>query len=447
MYLYMNNLRELPNFGCRTTGNALGELLRINNKIVEYDALESVEGKGAWDAYARGSLKDGGIVPRGLYDKFWKYRTRMPLFFNKIEKIDKFFGGRHDYIANSPISSVQIYREFAVSNPRISGLEKSISESDGVIINGEGTLILGNPTLRDALYLLFVIALAKELQAPVYLLNAMIAPCPYNGSDENILNAARELFAYCRIIAVRDMDSHAFLSSLIETKNVIFIPDALFTWGTKIKSCLKAVRAEPRLFVSHPDNLKYTNLPLDRPYICISGSSSAWRSGDKIYAQYSKLISALQSTGYPVLCVETCDGDYFLEQASAECDAFFIPKSTPVMAAAGIIVGSEIYVTGRYHPAIMASSTGVPCIFLRSNSHKTTSIQALLGYDRIFEYPVCPSDAVVLDIMHDVRYLISEGEVLRNKIITHFGKCSKGAYMFSHIISDVNKGNINRLFS
>lgn len=420
MYLYLNNLRELSNFGCRTTGNALGEMLEVNNTMEQYDALESAIYNGAWSNYARPPIKDGGIIPRAIYNRLFKIRNDIPKIFHMVQHIDKIFGGTHDYITNDPDQSVKNYRSFIRSNPKLSTLQDKINESNGIIINGEGTLIFGRPTQRDALYLLFVIALAKILKKPVYLLNAMVTSCPYNGEDETLIRKAIPLLKYCKIVALRESYSYEYVASLVGEENIRLIPDALFTWGPRIRYCAKAVRQEPRLCIAHPDNLQNNNFSFERPYICVSGSSSAWRYKDKIQDQFANLINALKSISLEIFCIETCDGDSFLREVAKRCNVFFLPKQTPIMAAMGVLGGAQVYITGRYHPAIMASANGVPCTFLTSNSHKTASIQKLLGYKHIEEYPVCPTKEDVTEILKSVRLNLDKRDDISPIILSEF---------------------------
>jgi len=435
MYLYFNNLKELPNFGCRTTGMALEQLLAEKNSITRYDAMESVNFSGAWDTYARGPLKHGGVVPRRVYEYAWKNRRAIPRVYNVVNKLDGYSGGKHDYIAADPYESVRNFQKFSLTNPRISALADQMDQADGVAINGEGTLIFGNP-LRDALYLLFVIAFAKMKGKPVYLLNAMIAPCPYNGENVDIVARALPLLKYCERIAVREPRSYEYLAEKIGSFNVEIIPDALFTWGEKIRSSVRLTRTEPWLCAPHPERADFTHFSFSQPYISISGSSSAWRHEPAIWTQFPKLISALQRKGYPVYCIEACDGDFFLEKMAKECGAFFIPKSSPVMAAAGVIAGSLVYVTGRYHPSIIASASGTPCVFLSSNSHKTLSIQTLLGYENKIEYSICPSNEEIDKISKHVDWLIANRTPLSRSILSNFERCGQHARRYADVLDD-----------
>lgn len=435
MYLYINNLRELPNFGCRTTGIALKKILEKSVQLKQYDAMESVN-EGGWDTYARGPLKNGGIIPRYIYNRSWKFRKQAPHAHRLIKLIDQITGGQHDYISTNPNQSVLQYKKFIPENPRIALLEEQINESKGIIINGEGTLIFSNPMLRDALYLLFIIAMAKEKNKPVFLLNSMVAPCPYTGEDKETLERALPLLAYCKKVAVRDHTSYEYLSSKIGSNNLDLIPDALFTLGDDIRAAASIIRKHAWISEPFPSNQDFSNLSFDEPYICVSGSSSAWRHEPEIRTQFKKLISKIKELGYPIYCVETCDGDSFLKQIAESCGVPFVHKNTPVIAAAGIIANSLVYITGRYHPSIMASASGTPCVFLSSNSHKTQSIQTLLGYKNQTEYSICPNESQISNIISHINCLIANRQTYQNEILSNFQIQGEKAMRYATILTN-----------
>ncbi|MBY4598098.1 polysaccharide pyruvyl transferase family protein [Ottowia caeni] len=351
-----------------------------------------------------------------------------------IEAIDRSFGAKHDYITSNPIESLELYKTFSKTTPRIKSLSDQLERSSGLIINGEGTLIFGKSTSRDALYILFAIALAREINKPVYLLNAMIAPCPYSGEDTEVVKSAIPLLEYCQTIAVREHQSYEYVSSKIGNSKLRLIPDALFTWGSRFRNCHRALQKEWEIGSSYPTHEGFSNISFNRPYVCISGSSSAWRYEHSIQPQFKKLVTSIQNLGYPVFCIETCDGDTFLKEVAIECGARFIPKHTSVFAAAGLIGGSIAYITGRYHPSIIASASGVPCIFLSSNSHKTSSIQKLLGYDEIIEFPICPNDNQISDILEHLEKIAMNRESMSRSILNNYNNQSDLAMSYKNII-------------
>ena len=93
-----------------------------------------------------------------------------------------------------------------------------------------------------------------------------------------------------------------------------------------------------------------------------------------------------------------------------------ITIDTPIISAGKILANADAYISGRYHPAILASLGGTPCIFMSSNSHKTKSLQELLEYDFIHEYYVLPSDIEIEKMIERTKFLLAQGQDLRIKI-------------------------------
>lgn len=116
-----------------------------------------------------------------------------------------------------------------------------------------------------------------------------------------------------------------------------------------------------------------------------------------------------------IFLIQVCEGDTFLKEVSKKTSVPLISMETPIIAAAKILANAQAYVSGRYHPAIMASLGGTPCVFMGSNSHKTWSLQALLEYDKIMEYDSVPSAEEIKKIVADTIKIIGDLE-LRDKI-------------------------------
>ena len=79
------------------------------------------------------------------------------------------------------------------------------------------------------------------------------------------------------------------------------------------------------------------------------------------------------------------------------------------------MANAQVYISGRYHPAIMASLGGTPCVFMGSNSHKTWSLQSLLEYDNVIEYSPIPNEIEIAQIISDA-LKVANDNVLRSKI-------------------------------
>ena len=93
-----------------------------------------------------------------------------------------------------------------------------------------------------------------------------------------------------------------------------------------------------------------------------------------------------------------------------------IPLDTPILAAAKILANARVLISGRYHPSILASLGGTPCVFMSSNSHKTKSIQELLEYENCVEFSVLPDKEEREKIIQLAEKKLALGEGLRTKI-------------------------------
>ena len=119
---------------------------------------------------------------------------------------------------------------------------------------------------------------------------------------------------------------------------------------------------------------------------------------------------------YNVFLVDVCEGDAFLNEVSKITKTPIISIDTPILSAAKILANARVFISGRYHPAILSSLGGTPCVFLSSNSNKTRSVQELLQYDPIQEFSVLPNEEERKEIIKIVRKKIEEGEKLRESI-------------------------------
>ena len=109
-------------------------------------------------------------------------------------------------------------------------------------------------------------------------------------------------------------------------------------------------------------------------------------------------------------------------------------KDTPVLAAAGILAGAQLYITGRYHPALMASAGGVPCVFMTSNSHKTKSLQELLGYDNPFEFSVFPDNNEILKIVLCVKEIITNRSYFSERLLKKCNELNEKSLIYAKLL-------------
>lgn len=429
----INNLQALPNWGCRSTGNALHELLEKNCVVTSRDGRETVLNSG-WDRYSPRPYRIGKVFPARVLRAAWKLRETEPMIYHSIKSIESKLGGKHDYIEEDPDSSLRNFLEIKDHYPELLELEQQIRTSDAVVINGEGTLIIGSPTMRDALYALFVINLCKFLGKPVHLLNAMVTACPFNHPREIDLARASAMLGYCSRIACRESTSYNFVAGLVGRENLVQIPDALFSWGDKFRSAAQAIRDNPGMCLPFGGELRESELDFKSPYVCVSASSSAHRFGNAPMDALGLLVESLLDEGYRVYLVQTCDGDYPLKAISRSTGVPLIPQEVPVLAGGGILAGAAAYITGRYHPAIMAAAGGVPTIFMSSNSHKTRSVQELLGYEHPVEFPIAATPGQIGEMLSLLKETLSNRATLSTTILENHAKRASEALAYESII-------------
>jgi polysaccharide pyruvyl transferase WcaK-like protein len=407
--IYFNDLRGLPNFGCRSTGAAL-ELILNNNGITvdRVDGIDSVNNSG-WEGYAQRPIGIGGLkITRKIYKKSWYSRHAKPRLYNLVCKLDSLAGGIHDYVLKSPSDSVDLFLRLAGQDHYFRTLLARFEQADIVVINGEGTLIVSADTKRDALYILFVIELAQRLGKPVYLLNAMITSCPYEPPAASQLAEIAETLNKCKHIAVREQYSLEYVKSIVSEPIVTLVPDALFTWHSRYKWYKKNIQEWGKSTFSYLSDRDISKA-IQSPYITLSASSSIWRYGETGLEAYHVLARTLIDNGINLVLVESCAGDGLLRTLSERLGIPLITREAPLDRLAGILSGSSLYISGRYHPAIASYCADVPCLFMGSNSHKTLSIQSVVGIAKPHEYSAAPISDEIEAIVCKASHIFSHG--------------------------------------
>src|SRR5690606_34979946 len=218
----------------------------------------------------------------------------------------------------------------------------------------------------------------------------------------------QRLLPHARIVTTRDPWSQEFIRAVAPEVNATYVPDALFAWHGRFGTG-KATLSHPEYlvpFYERPERLGTWDF--QQPYICVGGSSEAAKDPARAVVAYRRLLEALPELGYAVVVTVSSTGDAFLEELAHDLRLPLVPASTNVMAAAEILAHAELVVTGRYHPAILAGLGGVPCVLLGADSHKTTSVQQMLGYPEIHIFTEHPSDDDIHSILQRSRSVLQE---------------------------------------
>ncbi len=404
VYIGNNNTRQ--NWGCRSTSLALHQLLSINHTVIysvpEYEAM--------WTFTP---------LPRHLFipTKICKfiYTRRRKNYFKQAYKLLLLAGCQFDYLTENLEQNLNSFYNLALKYPHLKLWLSMIKDSEGIVINGEGSFIFGQKTRRDLLFYLLFISIAIKEKKKVFVLNAMFSPSPKESINLKLLKDSIKILNHSNLITTRDHESKKFLIENHCSSEIQFIPDALFSWK---KYIVEGV-IDPKFFLTYPERFETLNeYNFDIPFICLGGSSIAVASNDKkiVIRQYIKLGKELKKLEAKLYLVISCIGDSFLNEVGEAIDAPVIPVNTSVFLAIQILSKSKLFISGRYHPSIMASLGGTPCIYLGSNSHKTKSIQEVLRLKEIREFSSVPSDVEITEILISSKRILSQNAELRNQI-------------------------------
>jgi polysaccharide pyruvyl transferase WcaK-like protein len=293
-----------------------------------------------------------------------------------------------------------------------------VERADAVVVNGEGSMIFTTPSRLEQRFHLAVMQLAHEADVPFAYVNALVAD-PANGPrNAATVAATRRLLPQARLVTTRDPWSQAFLREVAPEVASVYVPDSVFAWKGRVGRG-RDLLARPEYltpFHERPDRLGTWDF--QRPYICVGGSSEAAKDPKRAAASYRRLLQALPELGYPLVVTVSSTGDAFLEELAHELGLPLVPADTNVMVATEILAHAELVVTGRYHPAILAGLGGVPGVLLGADSHKTASVQQMLGYPDIHVFAEQPTAADVSAILQRARRVLAERQRWQEAIET-----------------------------
>lgn len=382
---------------------ALGSLLGEVGEVVSV-----IDGREV-GPYSMTRIAWNGRKPQRLYA--WLDRSNNPLVAQGRERLRRKLNAGDDFVSEDPDASVdrflKIHSRFGV----LQALMEAVEPADALVINGEGDYIFTTPPRRNFLFYNFLLRLAQRLGKATYVVNAMFSDCPSTGRNEAALKTSLEVLARCKRITVRDQASLAYLKAHVDWPHLHFVPDALFTWSAHVPGWTTSIRGALERFQGFGEEM-YKPLPslnFDEPYLALSGSSlAAWNPGEA-RERYSVLAQRLGELGLPVLVVPTCNGDTFLQEMARELELPLWPREAPIRLGAGVLGKAAVFVSGRFHPAILASDGGTPCVFLGSNSHKTLSLQHMLEYPEPLEFNAIPTDADIEGIVELTRQKLESG--------------------------------------
>jgi polysaccharide pyruvyl transferase WcaK-like protein len=407
---FVGDNRNSVNWG-RGASIALGELLSASFEIT---------GRVAGEMFDL-STADVGIVgtfaPPRYYKQFQRLlrrRRRRP--FSWYIKIEELFGAK-DFIGDDPSVSVDNLLAHKQRHPALAQIYDEAAAADVLVIDGDGDIIFSNPPRRQTLFLLAMIELGVRLKKKVFLVNSMISDCPSSGRNETTLAAAKRLFPLCQAVALRDPESLEYVQQEIPEANSCLIPDSMFSWFSLYENGGSQHPSNGDFLLPHAENDEYWGkLDFSEPYICIGGGASAGSQPERATQTYARLIDEVRKLGYRVYLTENDSPDSFLRKLARDKNLGIVPANAPILTCGAVLANARLFISGRYHPSILASLGGTPCIFLATHAHKMGSLSRMLEYQIDRQFSTFPDDLEISQIVSLAKDYLDQGDALRAKI-------------------------------
>jgi exopolysaccharide biosynthesis predicted pyruvyltransferase EpsI len=142
----------------------------------------------------------------------------------------------------------------------------------------------------------------------------------------------------------------------------------------------------------------FGSIDFGKPYVLIS-DSSAYKNNDEylqVGKQFARLVGKLIKEGLNIFFINT-GTKTILKYAANITRTQIIPCDINILQATAILGSAQVLISGRFHPSIMASLGGTPCIMMTSNSHKS---MAFVDYFR--DIPGVPQKVFDAMLKNDV---------------------------------------------
>lgn len=417
--VYVGDNRNRGNFGCRGTSTALSQLISKNHQIVGRIS-------GRYTNFETGELyfiqgKNKRFYEKKKQHKYWEYERKLLYMFHRFEdRGGKYWLGKHDFATLDFEQCINNLIDCLPANPFLKEFDLRQYDFDALVVNGEGSFIFATPAWRESIIEAMEMYWAKKMGKKVFYLNGMLSDDPHSRHNQETVNVMTDLFKKCDGFCVREKDSFAYVEKYFPDVKASLFPDALFTWYDIVNDEHRIY--DGRYYIPHSaeSDEAYYEYDFRSPYACISGSSAIIGvcNGDMSIAikSYCNLVNkAKEKLGVKIYLIQVDEGDEFLQEVGKITQTPVISMETPLIAAAKILANAQVYISGRYHPAIMASLGGTPCVFMSSNSHKTGSLQDLLCYKERKEFNLLPNEAECEAIIEQA-YIKMTDAVLRESI-------------------------------
>lgn len=401
--------RARANWGGRATSLALGRLIEESSRF----HLTSVINGAAITAGF------GDPAPVGLQARLFASGLRRAGASHTTVREARARALRRSFTQIDEDADVLLRRE-GKTLPSLEEVVDALSAADEVWVNGEGDFILSSSrvTLRRCL---LIMSMAHRLGKPVRLLNSILSEHPTHAMETDVVSAVGLALGRCASVSFRDPASLRLHRRLYPGVSATWMPDALFLWARDGEAMLSmdwrtaTYGPQTEALGSQMQRLLGSG---DR-FVAISGSSNASSAerGSASQARLSKLAVAVDTAGFVPVVVATCAEDSWMLRVAKSLGIPSVEARVPLAAGLAVLSRASCLVSGRYHPSILAAVCGTPLLLMTSNSHKTRSLQEVLGSTHSVEWPFLDSgESDVTALTNEVCRRAAEHELLRQTL-------------------------------
>lgn len=373
--------------------------------------IERVSGE-----YQRQSCPINFAFPERISRPIWKRRDQYGWAAAYVQ-LESLFGTQGDYLDLCPETSRQNILDNLEREP-IRQLYEAVRRHDRVVVDGNGDMIFKETPKRNLLADLALIELAHHLGKEIYYVNSIFADSSVTGQNETLARHCVETLRKCDLVAFRDPESLELFREMSGGEDAECIPDSLFHWTDDLRDSRQHLPENGDFLIPYTQERDdyFGTLDFEGDYLCVTGGSRAAFTQQQACEGYCRLVERLQELNLPVYLVPTGAGDRFMYDVAEETGVSIVPAEVPILMGGAILANARLFITGRYHPSIMAAAGGTPCVFLGADSHKTRSLQRMLGYQDPHIFSAIPSSDEHNDILARCRELLSGGRAIRDRI-------------------------------
>ena len=368
--LLVSDNRDDVNWGCRATSLALSHLIeppdaapgsrRITARVSRSQVTTPM-------GFAPRSLVDPlpaaarGLLLRKVLPRILRRRQSPGDPGTRLQRLMASgsrgkLGG--DFVSLDPRETAANILRNRELHPYYAQLCDAVEACDQVIVNGEGSLILRDPPRRDMLFQFGMLDSPREMGRPASYVNAMVSDPPATARSATTAAIARQALEGCDRVIVRDELSLEVLGAVAPGADGSVAPDALFSWAPRFTEPKNLLPSEPDALVSFPRTTRRLAA------IDSTGPTSPSRAAHG-RARPGASRKDLRQARHPAPRPRTADAPGadlqrrpVPHRGRSRDRSRGLPVRTPILQGGAILAGARVFISGRYHPSILATLGG-----------------------------------------------------------------------------------------